>query len=327
MRQDPRGARRAGVRHPAVRGHALPAEGGDQGGGGRREDPDQPGQLCRRPQELRGDRLRDRRGLLQGPRLLRRGVHAARPGVQEAQPGDAHRHQPRLALGAHPFLLRRHAARHGRVGDRVRRHLPRQRLPQLRLLDEGVEPVGDGAGVPPPRRRAVPPRLGLPAPPRRHRGGRGRGRTDEVCDRDRRAPRRRPGRHDPRLAHRGPRARARAVQSARRDRRGADGAGRRAGRRHPEGGPRVRGPPRRLFLLAAGGRAPRAAGGRRETLPRPRLPRPPPPRWLRAVRGAPSPPPAPARSPPPQSTPSTPPPRGPRRASPSYPTHPSPLFR
>ena len=62
------------------------------------------------------------------------------------------------------------------------------------------------AGVPPPR-QAVPPRLGLPAPPRRHRGGRGRGRTDEA-DRDRRAPRRRPGRHDPRLAHRGPRARA-----------------------------------------------------------------------------------------------------------------------
>ena len=240
--------------------------------------------------------------LLQGPRLLRRGVHAARPGVQEAQPRDADRHQPRLALGAHPLLLRRHAARDGGVGDRVCRHLPRQRLPQLRLLDEGVEPVGDGAGVPPPRRRAVPPRLGLPAPPRRHRGGRGRGRTDEVCDRDRRAPRRRPGRHDPRLAHRGPRARARAVQSARRDRRGADGAGRRAGRRHPEGGPRVRGPPRRVFVLAAGGRAPCAEGGGRAALPRARLPRPPPSRRIGPLRGAPSPPPdaAPLPSPPPR---------------------------
>ena len=317
MRQDPRGARRAGVRHPAVRGHALPAEGGDQGGGGRREDPDQPGQLCRRPQELRGDRLRDRRGLLQGPRLLRRGVHAARPGVQEAQPRDADRHQPRLALGAHALLLRRHAARDGRVGDRVRRHLPRQRLPQLRLLDEGVEPVGDGAGVPPPRRRAVPPRLGLPAPPRRHRGGRGRGRTDEDRDRDRRAPRRRPGRHDPRLAHRGPRARARAVQSARRDRRRArteDGEqGVASRRRSPRRGPRD------VFSFSR--RAPRADEKRfpgldyRGLLRRGSV--------LSAVRLA---YPAPARSPPTTIHPLHPPPRD-VAPPPLDPVVPSPLFR
>ena len=178
---DPRGARRARLRHPAVRGHALRAEGGDRRRRRRREDPHQPGQLRRRPQDLRGDGLRDGRGLLQGaaPSSSRR-FDAARREVQEAEPRDAHRHQPRLALRARPLLLRRHAARHGRVGDRVRRHLPLARLPQLRLLDEGVQPARDGAGVPAARGGDVPARLGLPAPPRRHRGGRGRGRPHEV---------------------------------------------------------------------------------------------------------------------------------------------------
>ena len=114
---------------------------------------------------------------------------------------------------------RRHAARDGRVRDRVRRHLPLARLPQLCLFDEGVQPAGDGAGVPPAGGGDEAARVGLPAAPGRDRGGRGRGRPHEERHRHRRPPRRRPRGHHPRLSDGGPRVRVRAVQPARRDRR------------------------------------------------------------------------------------------------------------
>ena len=66
--------------------------------------------------------------------------------VQGAQPVHAHRHQPRLALRARPLLLRRHAARHGRVGHRVCGHLPLSRLPQVRP-SRTVTPRAARAGV------------------------------------------------------------------------------------------------------------------------------------------------------------------------------------
>mmetsp|Transcript_7747 Transcript_7747/g.31491 ORF Transcript_7747/g.31491 Transcript_7747/m.31491 type:complete len:210 (-) Transcript_7747:1445-2074(-) len=146
---DPRAPLGGRLRHPAVRRHPLRAQGGAARGRVVGEDPRQPWQLRRRPQDVRGEELRLARGLPGGAGLHRGDLHAARAQVQGAEPHDPYRHQPRLPVGAHAVVLRRHPRGHGGVGVRVRAHLPQARLPQLCLLHEGVQPACDGAGLPP----------------------------------------------------------------------------------------------------------------------------------------------------------------------------------
>ncbi len=81
-------------------------------------------------------------------RARRRALPAAGAALQGAGPGAAHRHQPRLALGPHHEPLRRHAARHGRVGARVPRRVRGRGLPRRRVLDEVEQPAGDDPGLP-----------------------------------------------------------------------------------------------------------------------------------------------------------------------------------
>ena len=71
-----------------------------------------------------------------------RALPPAGAALQGARPRAADRHQPRLALRSHHEPLRRHAARHGRIGARVPRRLRGRELPRRRLLDEVEQPEG-----------------------------------------------------------------------------------------------------------------------------------------------------------------------------------------
>mmetsp|Transcript_39009 Transcript_39009/g.65554 ORF Transcript_39009/g.65554 Transcript_39009/m.65554 type:complete len:226 (-) Transcript_39009:1041-1718(-) len=201
--RDPRAVVQGSVRHPPGGRYALRAEGGCPRGRGVREDPHQPGELRRRPQDVRGDQLREPRAVRVGGGTERGDLHPPRGEVQGAQPRHARRHQPWLAVGQDPELLWRHSPRDGGVRVRVRARLPQERLPQLPVLHESQQPLSHGASLPPARCRDVRVRVRLPHPSRGHRSGRGRGRSHEVCHRHRLAVDGRHRRYHPRVPHGG----------------------------------------------------------------------------------------------------------------------------